>query len=363
MKELSRLAKNVNPSTTLAIDAMAKQMRADGLDVIGFGAGEPDFETPVNIQDAAIDAIRKGKTKYTPAAGIVELRKAAAARLKADCGVDYDYTQIVIASGAKHNVYIALATLINPGDEIIVPAPYWVSYCEMVSMLGGTPVPVLADEAQHFKITAAQLEAAITDKTKAVMLNNPCNPTGMFYTKSELEALAEVCVKHDLYVIADEIYYQLQRMMGVLGPCLSPFSSFLISRGLQTLPIRMEKHCDNAERLVEYLDTKPFVKQLIYPGLERHPGHELAGRQLKRYGGMLCFLLDTDHDTLFNEFLPELKLFKHWVSLGEAHSLISPKAEDKEKGIPADLIRVSAGLECADDLIADLERGFKKIFG
>lgn len=160
-----------------------------------------------------------------------------------------------------------------------------------------------------------------------------------------------------------EIYYQLQRMMGVLGPCLSPFSSFLISRGLQTLPIRMEKHCDNAERLVEYLDTKPFVKQLIYPGLERHPGHELAGRQLKRYGGMLCFLLDTDHDTLFNEFLPELKLFKHWVSLGEAHSLISPKAEDKEKGIPADLIRVSAGLECADDLIADLERGFKKIFG
>ena len=114
---------------------------------------------------------------------------------------------------------------------------------------------------------------------------------------------------------------------------------------------------------MEYLDTKPFVKQLIYPGLERHPGHELAGRQLKRYGGMLCFLLDTDHDTLFNEFLPELKLFKHWVSLGEAHSLISPKAEDKEKGIPADLIRVSAGLECADDLIADLERGFKKIFG
>lgn len=209
MKELSRLAKNVNPSTTLAIDAMAKQMRADGLDVIGFGAGEPDFETPVNIQDAAIDAIRKGKTKYTPAAGIVELRKAAAARLKADCGVDYDYTQIVIASGAKHNVYIALATLINPGDEIIVPAPYWVSYCEMVSMLGGTPVPVLAEEKQHFKITAAQLEAAITDKTKAVMLNNPCNPTGMFYTKSELEALAEVCVKHDLYVIADEIYYQL----------------------------------------------------------------------------------------------------------------------------------------------------------
>lgn len=128
---------------------------------------------------------------------------------KADCGLDYDWTQIVVASGAKHNVYVALAALLNPGDEVIVPAPYWVSYCEMVSMLGGVPVPVLAEEAQHFKITPAQLEAAVTAKTKAVMLNNPSNPTGMFYTKPELEALAEVCLRHDLYVIADEIYYKL----------------------------------------------------------------------------------------------------------------------------------------------------------
>ena len=209
MKELSKLALNVNPSTTLAIDAMAKQMRADGLDVIGFGAGEPDFETPVNIQDAGVEAIRKGRTKYTPAAGIAELRKAAAARLKADCGLDYDWQQIVVASGAKHNVYVALAALLDPGDEVIVPAPYWVSYCEMVSMLGGVPVPVLAEEAQHFKIAPAQLEAAVTEKTKAVMLNNPSNPTGMFYTQPELEALAEVCVRRDLYIIADEIYYKL----------------------------------------------------------------------------------------------------------------------------------------------------------
>ena len=209
MKELSKLALNVNPSTTLAIDAMAKQMRADGLDVIGFGAGEPDFETPVNIQDAGVEAIRKGRTKYTPAAGIAELRKAAAARLKADCGLDYDWQQIVVASGAKHNVYVALAALLDPGDEVIVPAPYWVSYCEMVSMLGGVPVPVLAEEAQHFKITPAQLEAAVTEKTKAVMLNNPSTPTGMFYMKPELEALAEVCVRRDLYIIADEIYYKL----------------------------------------------------------------------------------------------------------------------------------------------------------
>ena len=209
MKELSKIALKVNPSTTLAIDSLAKQMKADGLDVIGFGTGEPDFMTPDNISEAGIAAIRSGKTKYTPAAGIAELRRAAAARLKADCGLDYDYTQIVIASGAKHNVYIALRALVNPGDEVIVPAPYWVSYCEMVSMCAGVPVVVETTEDADFKMSPAQLEAAITPRTKALMLNNPSNPTGMVYTESELRALAEVCVKHDLYVIADEIYYKL----------------------------------------------------------------------------------------------------------------------------------------------------------
>ncbi len=209
MKELSKIALKVNPSTTLAIDSLAKQMRAAGQNVIGFGAGEPDFETPPNIRDAAVEAIRRGKTKYTPAAGIIELRKAAAERLRADCGVDYDHTQIVVASGAKHNVYAALAAILNPGDEVIVPAPYWVSYCEMVSMLGGVPVPVLAQESCQFKITAEQLDVAITPRTKALILNNPSNPTGMFYTRAELEALADVCVQRDLYVIADEIYYKL----------------------------------------------------------------------------------------------------------------------------------------------------------
>ena len=149
-------------------------------------------------------------------------------------------------------------------------------------------------------------------------------------------------------------------MMGELGPCLSPFGSFLIMRGIQTLSMRMERHCDNAEKLAAYLGTKPFVKNLIYPGLKEHPQHELAKKQLKRFGGMLCFQLDVDHDTLYNEFLTELKLFKHWVSLGEAHSLISPKDADAEKGIPADLIRVSVGLEDVNDLIADLEKGFEK---
>ena len=209
MKPASKIAEAVRASTTLAVDSLARQMRADGLDVVGFGTGEPDFKTPDNISMAAIAAICEGKTKYTPAAGVIPLRKAIAERLKADCGVDYDYTQIVIASGAKHSVYIALAAITNPGDEIIIPAPFWVSYYEMVRMVGGTPVIVQAGEDQNFKVTAEQVEAAITDKTKCLMLNNPSNPTGMIYTRDELQAIADVCVRHDLYILADEIYYQL----------------------------------------------------------------------------------------------------------------------------------------------------------
>ncbi len=209
MKPVSKIAEAVRASTTLAVDSLAKQMKADGLDVVGFGTGEPDFNTPDNINMAAVKAICDGKTKYTPAAGIIPLRKAIAQKLKDDCGVDYDYTQIVVASGAKHSVYIALAAITNPGDEIIIPAPFWVSYYEMVRMVGGTPVIVSAGEEQDFKITAEQLEAAITDKTKCLMLNNPSNPTGMIYSRDELQAIADVCVKHDLYILADEIYYQL----------------------------------------------------------------------------------------------------------------------------------------------------------
>lgn len=206
MKELSRVASEVRASTTLAVDALAKQMQADGLDVIGFGTGEPDFDTPDNIKAAGIKAINEGKTKYTPAAGLINLRKAAAARLKLDFNLDYEFTQITVASGAKHSVYIALVAILNPGDEVVLPAPYWVSYYEMIRMAGGVPVIVEAGEEQHFKITPEQLESAIGSKTKAIMINNPSNPTGMLYTREELEKIAEVCKKHDIYIIADEIY-------------------------------------------------------------------------------------------------------------------------------------------------------------
>lgn len=209
VKAVSKIAEGVHASTTLAVDSLAKQMKEDGYDVIRFGTGEPDFNTPDNINMAAIAAICDGKTKYTPAAGIPALRKAIAKQLQDDCGLSYDYTQIVVASGAKHSVYIALAAITNPGDEIIIPAPFWVSYYEIVKMTGGVPVIVTAGEESGFKVTASQIEAAITDKTKCLMLNNPSNPTGMIYSKDELKSIAEVCVKHDLYILADEIYYKL----------------------------------------------------------------------------------------------------------------------------------------------------------
>lgn len=209
MKELSRVASAVQASTTVAIDSKAKQMKADGIDVVGFGAGEPDFNTPDNINMEAIRAICDGKTKYTPPAGIIPLRKAICNRLKLDCNLDYDYTQIVVASGAKHCVYVTFRALLNPGDEVIVPAPYWVSYSEMIKMAGGVPILVVAGEDQGFKATGDQIKAAITEKTKCVIINNPSNPTGALYSKQELQEIADICVENDLHIISDEIYYQL----------------------------------------------------------------------------------------------------------------------------------------------------------
>lgn len=209
MKELSKIALAIQPSTTLAIDSMFKQMKAEGQDVVGFGAGEPDFPTPDYIKEAGIEAIRNNDTKYTPSVGTVEVRKAVCQRLKEDCGIEYQPAEIAVSNGAKTCVYASLRALVNPGDEVILPAPYWVSYIELIQMVGGVPVVVNASEAEHFKITPEKLAAAITPKTKCMILNNPSNPTGMMYSRQELEAIAQVCVKHDIYVISDEIYYRL----------------------------------------------------------------------------------------------------------------------------------------------------------
>ena len=209
MKELSKIALAIQPSTTLAIDSMFKQMKAEGQDVVGFGAGEPDFPTPDHIKEAAIQAIEHNDTKYTPSVGTVEVRKAVCQRLKEDCGIEYQPAEIAVSNGAKTCVYASLRALVNPGDEVILPAPYWVSYIELIQMVGGVPVVVNASEAEHFKITPEKLAAAITPNTKCMILNNPSNPTGMMYDRQELEAIAKVCVEKDIYVISDEIYYRL----------------------------------------------------------------------------------------------------------------------------------------------------------
>ena len=208
MKEISKIASMVKASATLKVDALYKQMKAEGKDVIGFGAGEPDFDTPDHIKEAAYKAIREGKTKYTPSNGLPLLRQAAANRILADFGVKYTAEQMVVASGAKHSIYIALQVLLNPGDEVVLPAPCWVTYAEAVRMAGGVSVIVPSQETDGFKITKDQLEHAVTDKTKLFIINNPSNPTGMLYNADELRELAESCIRHDLYILADEVYYR-----------------------------------------------------------------------------------------------------------------------------------------------------------
>ncbi len=209
MKPLSTLAEAVHASSTMAIDSMYKNMKAQGIDVVGFGAGEPDFPTPDNIKAACIRALSENKTKYTAASGIIELKQAVCHRMKEDCGVDYTPSQVVIASGAKHIVYLTVRALVNPGDEVVIPAPYWVSYSEIVRMCGGIPVIAQTREEDEFKLTPQELDEAITDNTKCVLFNSPSNPTGMMYTREELRALADVCIARDVYIIADEIYYKL----------------------------------------------------------------------------------------------------------------------------------------------------------
>ncbi|MCQ2055190.1 MAG: pyridoxal phosphate-dependent aminotransferase [Fibrobacter sp.] len=205
-RPLSNRTQNIAASLTVAIDTLAKQMIAEGKDVVSLGAGEPDFATPEPIRTAACKAINEGKTRYTAPVGILEVRKAVCEKLLRDNGLHYKPEQIIMTSGAKHAVFNALAALINPGDEVIIPAPYWVTYPELVKWLGGSPIFIQGLRENDFKITANQLEAACTERTKAILLNNPCNPTGSVYSREELASLVKVIIAKDLYCISDEVY-------------------------------------------------------------------------------------------------------------------------------------------------------------
>lgn len=207
--DLSRKAQNVKPSSTLAITARAKELKTQGVDIIGFGAGEPDFNTPDNINQAAIDAINDGFTKYTPASGTNDLKKAICKKLKGFNKVSYKENQIVISNGGKHSLTNIFQAILNPGDEVIIPTPYWLSYPEIVKLADGSPVFIETSKENEFKITPEQLERACTNKTKAFVLNSPSNPSGTVYSREELEALAKVIVERNIYVVSDEIYEYL----------------------------------------------------------------------------------------------------------------------------------------------------------
>ncbi len=206
---LSKKALEVKPSSTLAITAKAKELKARGIDVVGFGAGEPDFNTPDNINKAAIDAINSGFTKYTDASGIIELKEAICKKFKEFNKLDYKPNQIVISNGGKHCLSNVFWAILNPGDEVIIPAPYWLSYPEIVRLADGVPVFVRGEKEQGYKVNAKQLESVCTEKTKALILNSPSNPTGMIYTREELLEIAAFAVEKDIYVVADEMYENL----------------------------------------------------------------------------------------------------------------------------------------------------------
>jgi aspartate aminotransferase len=199
----------LTPSLTLGIDSKAKAMKAEGIDVCSFAAGEPDFDTPDHIKQACIAAINAGMTKYTPSAGIPELRQAISQKFKADNNLDYSVNQIIVSNGAKHSCLNAILACVGEGDEVIIPAPFWLSYPEMVRLAGGEPVIVQTKEENGWKMTAEEFEEHMTGRTKMVILNSPGNPTGAVYTKEELEAIGEVALSEDILILSDEIYEKL----------------------------------------------------------------------------------------------------------------------------------------------------------
>ena len=209
MIKISEKVKAIAPSLTLAISARAKEMKAAGADVINFGVGEPDFNTPEHIVQAAKTALDKGYTKYVAASGLPELKKAVAKKLKADNSLEYDPSQIIISNGAKHSIFNAVFACIDEGDEVLIPKPYWLTYPEIVKSCGGVPVYVMATYRHGYKVTASQIENMITPKTKMLIFNSPCNPTGAVYTEEEIRKIADVCERYNLTVLSDEIYEKL----------------------------------------------------------------------------------------------------------------------------------------------------------
>ncbi len=231
MERLAKRIRTISPSQTLAISAKAKAMKAAGENVINFGVGEPDFPTPDYIVEAAVRALHEGKTKYTPSSGLPALRSAVCEKFRRENGLIYEPSQIIVSNGAKHSIFNVCYALVDEGDEVIIPSPYWLTYPEVVKTCGGVPVFVEGSKENGFKITAEQLEAAVTPKTKLLIFNSPCNPTGAVYSEEEVRALAAVCEKHGIFVLSDEIYEKL------IYTDARPFSMAAVSDRMKELTI------------------------------------------------------------------------------------------------------------------------------
>ena len=231
MERLAKRIRTISPSQTLAISAKAKAMKAAGENVINFGVGEPDFPTPDYIVEAAVRALHEGKTKYTPSSGLPALRSAVCEKFRRENGLIYEPSQIIVSNGAKHSIFNVCYALVDEGDEVIIPSPYWLTYPEVVKTCGGVPVFVEGSKENGFKITAEQLEAAVTPKTKLLIFNSPCNPTGAVYSEEEVRALAAVCEKHGIFVLSDEIYEKL------IYTDAKPFSMAAVSDRMKELTI------------------------------------------------------------------------------------------------------------------------------
>ena len=231
MERLAKRIRTISPSQTLAISAKAKAMKAAGENVINFGVGEPDFPTPDYIVEAAVRALHEGKTKYTPSSGLPALRSAVCEKFRRENGLVYEPSQIIVSNGAKHSIFNVCYALVDEGDEVIIPSPYWLTYPEVVKTCGGVPVFVEGSKENGFKITAEQLEAAVTPKTKLLIFNSPCNPTGAVYSEEEVRALAAVCEKHGIFVLSDEIYEKL------IYTDAKPFSMAAVSDRMKELTI------------------------------------------------------------------------------------------------------------------------------
>jgi len=318
--ELAERVKTLTPSSTLAITAKAKELKQQGFDVIGLGAGEPDFNTPEYILEAAKKALDNGLTKYTATGGIIELKNAIVDKFKKDNNLSYSNDQIIVTSGAKHALYTLFQVILNKDDEVIVPVPYWVSYPEQIKLAEGNPVLVHASEANKFKLTPEELENAITKKTKAVIINSPSNPTGMMYSKEELEEIGQICLKHDILIISDEIY---EKLIYTAEPHVSIAS---ISKELkeQTVVINgvSKSHAMTGWRIGYAAGPKTIIKAMT--NLASHSTSNPTS--IAQYGALAAYESETDTATELQQvFAKRLDVFYQLINEIPGINCVKPK--------------------------------------